>query len=341
MLVACSRDEEKRSISEHFQHVRDELSAIENLTDLVVEGTEGQYGSIVTFEDDGSYDYPNTYWVRIAFGLYIPLKVQERLNAPCGIEKISVLIVNHYHAPVCYVYSSEGLENFDPSTGIMLVRRYLEEKLKGSALKFGSIGPSPFHARFWTTGGEKERLILVGREPGYKDYVFTYDKSSTSGLTEFTDRYGDEFSLFYYLHNVRRASLHLQSAILTESRRLIENPAAEGCGKAHSLIRAGTSIDQLNRDVMSDQLYRKEMTSLILERGESEPTESFDDIEYHFRELTRFSKEEQHTVAKDVIRTMEARRQSFFQNVSVLVSGLFGGIIGALLGSMLTYVLTS
>lgn len=91
---------------------------------------------------------------------------------------------------------------------------------------------------------------------------------------------------------------------------------------------------------MYDQFYRSEMRDLLTERQEQEPSDAFDDLSYHFRELIRYSKIEPHSAVQDIINTAELRRRSFWANVSVLVAGLCGGIIGGMLGALLTYILT-
>lgn len=324
----------------HFELVREKLLEIENLTDLSIEGIDGKYGSTVIFNDGEEYVYPNIYWVKVEFNLFIPKKVQERLDADCGVENIRFNIENHYHSPVAYISSTKHDENFDPSSSVILVRRYLEEKFENSDIKFGSIGPSPFHATFWSTAGKETSLNEITFDAGYRTYIFTFEGESKNPVGEFSSRYGDDLSLFYYLHNIRRKSLNLQSSIIDESQDLISD---QGDQKFWRKILGYTSLgaryDAISRDIMHDSLYRNEMTSLLDDREEEDLIKSFSDIKIHFGELQRYSKNEPYSAAKSIISTAEMRRMNFLSNTSTLVSGLFGGIVGAILGSLLTFLL--
>jgi hypothetical protein len=325
----------------HFEIVEEELLSIENLTDLEIEGKDGKYGSTIILSDTLEYAYPNIYWVRIRFSLFIPKKVQERLEADCGVEKINVIIENHYHMPVTYIYSATKDKNFDPSSAVVLARKYLEEKLANSKLTFGSIGPSPFHATFWSVEGNEVSLSDITSEAGYRTYVFSFEGKSKDPVRCFSSRYGDDLSLFYYLHNIRRKSIRLQGAIIDESQALISDQDEEKFWpKILGLASLGSRYDSISRDIMHDSLYRNEMSSLIEERGEEDITNSYSDIKVHFQELQRYSNNEPYSSAKSIISTAEMRRMNFLSNTSTLVSGLFGGIVGAVLGSLLTFLLT-
>jgi hypothetical protein len=258
------------------------------------------------------------------------------------VETFSVYIENHYHLPVTYAYSDEVEAGFDGSAAIVLLRRYLEDKLKESNVKFGSIGPSPFHARFFTIKSDQTSLVRLPTGVGYTDYVFEHESDNDGGLRAFVERYGDTLSLFYELHNMRRRALRLQEAILTRSRDLVDDGEGKGLwSKVWRPVALGKTHNSISKDVLSDQLCRDHMVHLLAEAGESEDNDEFTDLDGHFRELKRFSRDTPYARATDILKTSELRRQNFFSNAAVLVAGLFGGIIGALLGSLLTYNLTT
>lgn len=217
----------EKELDRHYDQVREVLSSIENLTNLSVTGDNSEFGGIIRVYDEIEYLYPNTYWTRICFDLHIPNKVQERLDAVCGSESISIRIENHYHFPVAYVYNERCVDLFEGSTAVILVRRYLEEKLRDSTLAFGCTGPSPFHANFLAVPGEEMCLAAAPSAVGYREYLFTFMGDKSDALDEFCSRYGDEFSLFYYLHNIRRKSIELHSSIIDNSHELMELSSAK------------------------------------------------------------------------------------------------------------------
>lgn len=328
---------------QHFQRVEEALGSIENITNLTISGADGDFGgTTVLIEDDAEHWYPNVYWVRIKFDIFIPEKVQERLNAKCGAERFGVYIENHYHLPVTYAYASQGSSAFDGSTAIILLRRYLEEKLAEASVKFGTIGPSPFHANFFTICGTEDALIKLQAGPGYTNYVFEYETTSSQGLREFADRYGDVLSLFYELHNLRRRSLRLQSSILSDTSTLIKQPEEAGrLSRIRRLLELGPKHDQISEAIFNDQLCRDHMANLLSEARERDYDQPYNDLESHFRELGRFQRETPYSGALDILKTSELRRQNFLSNTAILIAGLFGGVVGAILGSSLTYVLTT
>lgn len=169
-------DSDKQPLDKsYFSLLKRELGSIENLTELKMSGEESKFGGVIAIEDE---DFvllsPNVYHTNIDFELHIPLKVQERLEAICDVEHFYVRIYSSYHMPVMYVHGSGSkVSEIAPSTQVILIRRYLAEKLKGKALTVHCIGPRPFHADFaCISGGTGRRLIDITEDEGYKLYLF-------------------------------------------------------------------------------------------------------------------------------------------------------------------------
>lgn len=296
-------------------------------------------------EDDEAHFFPHIYHAAITFKIFIPNKVQERLEAICDTEHFRVTIYHHYYMPVTYVSGpASEFPSFNTSRSVVLVRRYLEEKIGlESDFKSDCIGPSPFHADFITSNTMLSgKLLDITNDVGYKRYLFGCDKSYDGGLSEFYNRFGDTFSLFYYLQHLRSGILDAErKTVETTNALLAESKSGGWFARMRGSIRSGRLIDEINEAGLEDQLYRSYIASALDEAEKEEPTDRFQDLAYHFNELRRFTDPRQNPVIKDIVETSEKRRQGLFQNITVLIAGLVGGVLGAILGSALTYSLTA
>ncbi|WP_156878303.1 hypothetical protein [Sphingopyxis sp. QXT-31] len=328
---------------DYFESIKKELLKIENISKLKFSRTDGQFGCYIEYQHDEDIHVPHIYDAEISFNLFVSREKQKELGFWCGDENISFILSNHYYHPVCYVFSQERKNEFDASTSVAMVRQYLREKLEDSDILLCCVGPSPFHAEFifFETEEPKNELQDVSEGFGYKAYI-SETKSLDEAILYFSEKYGSTFSLFYHLHNLRSKCLNLQAAIVNDTQEKIEEiSSGSKFSKTKNIVSSESFVDHINMSSLRDIMARSEMISLIDENfNESQNKDINDELEFHFRDLVRFSKDASHMAAMDIVRNIETRRQSFFQNFSVLVAGLMGGILGAILGSTLTIMLS-
>jgi hypothetical protein len=327
----------------YFEMLSGQLGEIDSVTNIRLSGHDDQYGDVVPlYVADENLFLPHSYWSRLEFDVFIPFKVQERFDARCGTERFSVKIIGHYHIPVTYISGSWNDFDGSPSTAVVVVRKYLAEKMHAGEMQCGCIGPSPFHADFFTlSGAKKNKLEDLSELPGYKQYIFTYEKSKSAGLEEFIDRYGDTFALFYHLQNLRSKVIESETDVASATRQLLDNAKTRGWfARLRASMRSGALIDLVNEASLEEQLYQNFIRNEIASADEEEPKAAFDDLSYHFSELRRYGDYQPVSNVQNVVATFEKRRQGLLQNITVLIAGLAGGILGAILGSALTYSLT-
>ena len=336
--------EEQPLDASYFELLRQELVAIENLTNLRIVNHDREFGSVIGIENSVGEPmfFPHVYYIDINFDLHIPFKIQERIGAVCDVEHFQVNIHSSYYMPVMYVYKKMGSSDQSlPSTSVVLVRKYLAEKLEDSPITLHCIGPSPFHANFVCSNADKAPgLTDISIDSGYKFYIYKCEGNDFS-LESFKNKYGDTFSLFYKLCDARSRGMTYEFRALEQATNLLGFDKERGIFSALKRAwKSKSTIDDINTNMFSDQLCRSDIRSNLEEARESEPTQTFIDLSYHFKELQRFSRDDPYKSLTEIVKTYEARRQSNLQNFAVLVSGLAGGVLGAILGSALTFALT-
>lgn len=323
---------------EYFETLRNDLDGIENLTNLKITGEDFGYGElrlVSDWESENPIVFPHVYDLKIEFDLFISYKVQQELHAECLYEKFSVIILSHYHFPVTYIISECVDGKADASSAIVTVRKYLEKKLKGRSIVSGCVGPSPFHADFFCVNhSDPSELIDVTDAPGYTQYEFRNDSSLGSPIYQFSDKYGENISLFYELCASRASGLNREREIISCAQELLDSETGI-IGSIRSSGKNRLLIDRINRNSLREELNRSGMLASIAEARDRDMNNAFADLQLHFREIIRFSERSTSETSNNVALAFEERRKSFISNVSVLLGALLGGMVG----SFLTYLL--
>jgi len=151
----------------HLQNIKEALESVDNVSDVEVDG-DTRYSSFSWAEDDdeGGEAIPLFTDAFVSFSIFLPDRLKEKYGVgrglgPVDVEYFQVLTIYERGLPVTYVtYDIESpkdkLRQHSPSTAVVFIRKYLEEKLADNTnISFNVIGPSPFHADFFV-GAAKE-----------------------------------------------------------------------------------------------------------------------------------------------------------------------------------------
>lgn len=326
--------------STYFENLRDDLLSIENLTDLNLDGIDSQFGSMIYLGDDEAdqiIGFPHIYNAILSFKLFIPTKIQEEIGIVCPTENFHIFINHNYHFPVTYILTSERDGESYASDSIVLVRKYLEQKFANKELLCGCIGPSPFHAEFFLkpSMNSPQRLTNITAAPGYRQYEFECEFDGDVAFIQFIERFGDTLSLFYDLQNDRSFGLDRELDVSNATDELLGLKVGF-FQRLANVSKARLLVDRIHAGIWSEERNRQNISTQLDEARDSEISGEYSDLEYHFKELRRFSQDRIFDSTSRIASTFEARRQALFGNASILVGGLFGGILGALL----TYLLS-
>jgi len=147
------------TIAQHFADLRAALEALDNVSDVEIQKPSHYVMDTeldLSQADIRTSDEPLAVDGSIQFELYLPIRVQQNygFERSLGVDRFRVLVTYQYHSPLTLVYfdapDNEGFDDLDPSTAVVIVRRFLEEKfLNHQTVRFNSLGPSPFHADFF------------------------------------------------------------------------------------------------------------------------------------------------------------------------------------------------
>ncbi|MBJ7441967.1 MAG: hypothetical protein JHD35_23525 [Sphingopyxis sp.] len=324
---------------EYYDIVLKTLSKIENVSEIKITGDDEKFGTArVHHCGDEPIACIHTYNAEIEFKVFISKKKQEEIGFWCGCETLIVHIVNEYYSPVTYIYAYQFDNNFIPSTSIALVREYFVEKLAGTAVKLCCVGPSPFHANFLLRNKQpKTEMKDVSEGRGYRGYLFN-TQGNENPYYLFIEKYGHVFSVFYDLKNMRSRCIDLQTSILNDTKILSSKIRNRNfINRTKNFFTAKYIIDDANDSIMDEKICRSSIEAQMNENLlDTTSTQEFDTFKYHFSEIDRFVKDDSHLASIEVLRSIENRRHSFFQNISVFASAIFGGAIGSIITVALT-----
>lgn len=318
-----------------FAQLKQDLSSIENVTELKIEGTDNRYGTIdyvIDPFDRKVRTFPHTIDSVIYYKIFIPFKVQDELGFRCSKEHFEVFNVHHYNHAVTYIpYDGDGGGVWSSSNALALVREYLKGKLADGEINISTVAPSPFHADFRAVPSRADGPIEETlTERNFRTFFYSYNQSSNNHLKPFIDIYGDVLALYYQLEKAEDRSHTLRSSISDCVTKLLSDEISVW-RRFHSSGGIKANIDQIHKNV----LEAKAQDKVILKSLEREETgvepRSFSDLEYFFRRIRRRVIEGDYSDALSIAGVYEARNWSFLQNSAVLFAGLFGGLLGALI----------
>ena len=171
-------------------------------------------------QQEGPVIFSHSFVSGICFDLYIPVRIQEKV-VPNGIfhasdtqtENFRVHVYHAYHSAVTFVELVGAPESPVPSTAMVIIRKYLEERCRESSceLEFRYVGPTPFHVNFFLESDliQREGSTFGFREvkkPGYSDIIFSYCKSSFEGVQDALEdlfiQLTEELGLFYLIQTL-------------------------------------------------------------------------------------------------------------------------------------------
>ena len=341
---AC-RTEDCEDSEAYFSQLQESLGEIESLTNLEISGADGAFGTTITVKhprEDPKEPLvlSHVYDVRLSFDLYIPFKVQDEIGAKCPAENFHVTIINHYYFPITYVVTSgaAGFDDFSATSAIVLIRKYLEQKLKSGPITCSCIGPSPFHASFRGIPEKEEpRLYDNSVEPGYRRYEFYFEGSPDNFLRAFAHRYGGALSLYYALQNMRSTAIEKSREIQADVDTLLTIIGKGFWGSLFSASQRRSLIDRISENILRDERCRTAIQHNLEEFEHDDLGGSFADLKPQFAELERFANGGNYESERQITDIAEARNRSVAESAAILVAGLMGGI----LGSVITYFLTA
>jgi hypothetical protein len=341
--------------SSHVANIRRALENLDSVTNLNVAGHEDR---IRFWEDEGEKDEDGTTAVFsslvISFDIIVPLRFQGKYTTSStgtadGIETFHVKVVHEGSMPVAYVHytvdgSEEEVHDFSPSTAVVVVRKFLEEKLKDHPIiLFQLLGPSPFHADVFIepskapTDDAAEDLTLVGG--GYRTFYFRSDATTPS---ERIDRLVSDhhacIAAFYEVVSLRNHSRSLRAAVTDGALDLLKPVKGRGRWATFQHWRGYRErIDAVFEALLQEKLNRvaQDHFEATIRRDEIIDRSSlfYSAIEKELSEKEQMPDDD----IRELLVMLEERRRGYFENASTLASGLVGGLLGAALGAFLTF----
>jgi hypothetical protein len=290
--------------------------------------------------------FPNSW---IGFDIYLPERVQRQIGDDrfCGTEHFHIDMYFAYHMPVTYIsYEVPEGSGADPSSSVVIIRRFLEQKLPSSGeIISNCVGPSPFHADFVVIEDPSHAVapkieILTDDPGGYSMYAVTV-ASLKDGIPNAFGRLNDLFSSFYELCVRRSKILRRSTRVLNLAEKLLNPPEEKGFVKrARRSLSEGQLIAQINREVTLGRLDHLWKEEFLLEASRYNTLGEGTPLSKHFQQFRESKDADVWTDIEKLTKFSEERRQKLFANASVVISAVLGGIIGAILASTLTYFLT-
>lgn len=343
---------------QHLQSVKAALSRIPNITNVYIDYNDKTiaygYGNPVSLTDisrDHSF-FPAYVFVKIFFGIYLPKRIQNQLarypeEAPVETENFNVAIVYDDPVPYTVVYYETKSKEPNPSHGVVVVRKYLEQEFKDDLATFCSLGPSPLHADFMLTAsqpeaqrGEAKYIVQdVSQGDGYKRFVITYadqPKATISSiLSGFVKYIGPFLSSYYSLERDRVNLMVLSEDAAMQLQVLLDIENRRGFQRIYYQIRRSSRIISGMLTAMAKiEIEKARSNNAFLERTREgqllEGTPFYIFIERVRAENAAFPLFPP-TEVRQIVLMFEGRRLKLTENLAVLAAGILGGIVGALL----------
>jgi hypothetical protein len=347
---APALETERREIKrdEFLKSLKVALERLENVSNVqTVSVLEKPFMNLTAVErGNDTVIVPILHGCRLSCDIYLPYRIQEKFWGKLAVERWSIIIHFAYEMPIMYVHYSqpEGNTKLDPSSVVVVTRKYLEQKLDGTDIRCGCVGPSPFHADFKVIV-ESDTTPSSLREaaapsPGYGSFEIVVSTNSDQDFLKALFHHKDVFGKFYLLSNLRSAYITHKISIASSARELVAVQPSNILKRMASSFRQSKPIDKMNEHLVLERLIRMDMEG-ALERGEqSGLIGDGTALDRYFEEYRHTSKQTNWSEFSQVAKFFEDRRHHIFRNLTAVIAGLIGGLVGAVIGSLLTYVLT-
>jgi hypothetical protein len=341
--------------SAHVAEIRSALEGLESVTALEITGNENRVSGIWGLEDntEDNIFFPLFSSLVIRFNIIVPLRFQEKYTlggrTADGVETFHVKVIYEGPMPVTYIHytvksGEDGARNYSPSTAVVVVRRFLEEKLEGHpTVLFQMLGPSPFHADIFvdqmtpTMMEIAKDLTLPG--DGYRTLYFrSAEKSSDARIADFANQHQGGLAAYYMLVRLRNHERRLRQSVTDGALNLLQPSEQKGRWAAFQHWRGHRErIDAVFEALLQEKLSRiaQDRFEAELKRDDTVERSSlfYQFIERALGDATQMPDED----IRELLIMLEERRRGYFENLSTLVSGLLGGLLGAALGAFLTF----
>jgi hypothetical protein len=331
--------------TQHFQNVATALTEI-GATD--VECTyeqEPKYDSVPQLVRTPSLSRGEAItpeWGIVSFNIRVPAtfqRAEEPMREPTG-ETYGVEIRYTYFLPVAYVVTEDpGDQN--PSTGVRLVRRYLDERLKDAEkISFQILGPSPFHTDCHLEprppSDPPDPALTLARNPrsGYDRLTFSYDPSAHNLVAAYellVRSTEGELGFSYHLDFLDSRRNQAWGQIDELTSLLVELASESGIrGYARRLWKIGRvtsdasiALSAFDADAVMEQTSVN--TSFDETYGGDTPGFFRPYVEDNLRHRFTFPSEQ----TDRLVSRFETRRARSYENLALMLGPLFGVMVGA------------
>lgn len=347
--------------ADYVRDLEEALKKITNIEDINIEADEHFDAFRIVANnnfcalDEGYEFFPFPQCdLHVQFTLFIPDRVQKELATgghlqASGCERFLVDIVYTYYFPITLIRAINPTDDFDPSEGVFLTRKFLEGCIscgQESTIRFESLGPSPFHSNFTLLPDQsvsgKNFSHQTKSSYAYNSHIFKYDASYFENIDDAFEELlffnlDDQIGLFYQI--THSMVLHNRDWIeyFNRVQTIIMQHKAKGF-KAfwHKTFRAQDYLHDAMIDlaqIESSDLeikynYKKEISSLYTVKKEPE---LIDCLNNSLSELANLPTRQM----KDILDILEHKREKNINLIMMAVSAMLGGTAGA----WLTFIL--
>ena len=347
------KDRRSFNPNEFAQKIIQALERIESITNIEKFGNSEacSFRSIHVYPSEEVWTTVFANWI-ISFDIFIPSRlIKEYCILPTDShEKFHIDVVFNMDLPVTYLsydIARNEEETCKPSGAIVAVRKHLESKISNDPeIRFGIIGPTPFHADFIVdrVTDQVEPILVkerVKRDRGYLDLVFKVPESGDRALLNIIKEKNRDSSNYYKLVDLRNRSLSNSVNILATVEDMLSAPETQGPIASYKGYRTlGKEIDRISQTIIRERMQRVQLAKLITDSDRDNKMSVGTPLQRPFDELRDHDDALPWDDISDIIKLLEERRQKYISNAVAMLSGLLSGFAGAVLGSLLTYWLT-
>ena len=163
----ANEDDEDFDPTRFLAQIKEALEEVDNVSNVkIYKPAHSTQISGSSYEEgpQGYNFFPLYNNVTITFDIFMPARLIEKYSffeTRVETEHFHVEIVYDGQMPVTYISYNvraglDAAEQYFPSTAVMVIRKYLEEKFDAhSTVEFQSLGPSPFHADFFAVDADE------------------------------------------------------------------------------------------------------------------------------------------------------------------------------------------
>ena len=286
------------------------------------------------------------------FDLHIPEHIQNELSplgSLPGTEDFRIHVKHTDFGPVCFVLLLHPHGTPDPSSGVMMVCRYLSQETPrlGNKLAFDVMEPTPFHAGFslsMSHSGERDPghrfQAECVRPRGHASVAFRRDfqpdTDPDDALNELFEELLDELGLYYHIVRGNQAAFRMWEGLQKQVEALLGSTRQSGLTGIRRMRRGSGAIYDLHTVLVefeAREIFRKEQDAHRIRQlyGLSAPT--------YLRAFIDAAVSESPTYplsgVKSLLEFLEGRRSKTLELLIVMLSALVGGLAGAVITAAL------